>query len=131
MQKLLQLILSGLLAGCGGGGGEESPAGKVAVSTPVTPTVSSTALKNNTVAMTSKFEQFDLYLAQIPEKTSLFISKTIFIKIYTKDGNTLFLGRYLPAIRLQLQVPKHLKSVKIDIFSTDKADPQLTEEIRL
>lgn len=133
MQKFLLIVSSCALAACGGGSGSDSSAANPSSGTPVTPavTATSTALKDNTVAEKAVFTQFIAYLLQLPDKTALFKSSNIYIKLYTSDGRTLFLGRYLPGIPLNLHLPNHVKSLKADIFSTDPADPQLTEEIAL
>jgi len=130
MQKLLLMTTCCVLAACGSGGDSDNNATNTSTSAPAT-TVTSTALKDNTVPEKTTFTQFYSYQLQLPDKTALFKSKNIYLKLYTNDGKTLFLGRYLPAIPLNLHLPNHVKSLKADIFSTDPADPQLTEEIIL
>lgn len=125
MKKSLLCIAVGFLSGCGGGGDSASPSAAAPVK------VATTALKDNTVPDKTVFKQFSGYPLQLPDKTARFKGKDIYIKLYTNDGKTLFLGRYIPAVPLSLHVPNHVKQLKADIFSTEPTDPQLTEEIVL
>lgn len=131
MKKLLLMPLTLSVFACGGGGESSTPAASTATPTSNTAQPPSTALKNNTVASTTRFNQFDTHLTQLPDRTAQFKSQVIYIKLYTKDGDTLYLGRYLPSDRLNFHVPNHITTLFLDIFSADPTDPQLTEEISL
>ncbi|CCQ09232.1 hypothetical protein PALB_690 [Pseudoalteromonas luteoviolacea B = ATCC 29581] len=124
-----------LLVACGGGGESAStpttPVETPVVTVPTQPQPESTALKDNEVAMTTEFNQFATYLTQLPDKTAQFKGTQIFIKVYTHDGNALYLGKLHSNLALSLHLPNHIKSVKIDVFSSDPQDPQITEEITL
>lgn len=131
MQKFLLVLSSCCLIACGGGGGSSTTSSNA--TTPVTPptTAPTSALKDNTVASNASFTQFESFLTQLPNKTAQFKGKSIYIKLYTSDGQTLYLGQYLPDIRLNLHLPNHVKTLRVDIFSTEPTDPQFTEEIVL
>lgn len=137
MKNYHVFLFSFLLSGCGGGSADSPKAEQQ--QTPVTPPVTtpavevpkSTKLVDNSVPDSTEFNQFASALPQIPDKTALFKSKNLYLKVYTNNGNALYLGRYHAAIPIEFHVPNHIKSVKYDIFSTDPTDPQISGEIAL
>lgn len=135
MNKCIVCVSACWLAACGGGGGSTSPATTPSSSTPAPAPVSSapasTALKDHTLATTSQITAFRDYQLQLPNRSSQFRGAPIYVKVYTADGNSLYLGHYEPNRLLGLQLPPHLKVVKVDLFSANPNDPQLSEEISL
>ena len=122
----------GLLSACGGGGSGSSSA-PIAVnpSPPVQQVRPSTALVDNPLPVTTQFNQFNEYLAQLPDKSKFFKGSDVYIKLYIADGSALYLGRLQTISTVQIYLPNHIKSVMVDIFSTDPEDQQITEEITL
>ena len=118
-----------MLFGCGGE--SSSPTPEPSSTAPAQIPAPSTALADNPLSANTEFNQFNEYLAQIPDKSKIFNSSEIYIKLYTADGNTLYLGRLKNITSISIYLPNHIKSVMIDMFSTDPQDPQITEEITL
>lgn len=121
------VFFTAMLFGCGGESSNPIPASTA----PVTISAPSTALADNPISANTELNQFNEYLVQIPDKYKLFNSSEIFIKLYTADGNTLYLGRLHNMTSISIYLPNHIKSVTFDIFSTDPTDPQITEDVIL
>lgn len=128
MQKFFAVIASFCLVACGGGGDDNTTSSN-ANAPRITPP--SGALKDNRVAANVTFNQFESFLIQLPDRTSQFKGDAIYIKLYTRDGQTIYLGQYFPNVLLNLHIPNHVKYLLVDMFSTEPTDPQLTEEIVL
>jgi hypothetical protein len=135
-------MLALMMAGCGGGGATDAPStatqqtqpATTTSTSPTTPTVETpktTKLVDNSVPASTEFNQFTSMLTQIPDKTAEFKSKTIYLKLYTSNGNALYLGRYHAAIPIEIHVPNHIKTLKFDVFSADPTDPQISGELAL
>lgn len=139
MKNLNLCLITLILIGCGGGGaGDTSPSASqqspTSATTPTTPTVEtpkSTKLVDNAVPTSTEFNQFASFLSRIPDNSAEFKSKTIYLKLYTSNGNALYLGRYHASLPIEVHVPNHIKSIKFDMFSADPTDPQISGEITL
>jgi len=137
MKNSLMILTTCLVIGCGGGGStgtSTATASSIAAPAPApapAPIPKTSALTDNKTPITTKFQQFETFVSQLPDKTAQFKDPKIYIKVYVTDGHSLYLGRYDPKTPLSLHLPNHIKSIKVDIFSATSTDPQLTEEIRL
>jgi hypothetical protein len=141
MKNLNLCLLTLILVGCGGGAGDSAPTATqqtqpatTTTTTPSTPTVEtpkSTKFVDNSVPTSTEFNQFASFLSRIPDKTAEFKSKTVYLKLYTSNGNSLYLGRYYASMPIEIHVPNHIKTVKFDVFSADPTDPQISGELAL
>ena len=129
IRTITAIFFTLILFGCGGE--SSSPTPEPSSTAPAQIPAPSTALADNPLSANTEFNQFNEYLAQIPDKLKIFKSSEIYIKLYTADGNTLYLGRLKNIASISIYLPNHIKSVMIDMFSTDPQDPQITEEITL
>lgn len=133
MKKVYYVIATAFLCGCGGGGsdGPTTASSAVPVQTQATQQEPSNKFADNTVDSNTEFYQFQDYIASIPDRMTEFKSNEVYLKLYTQDGNSLYLGRYSTALDLRVHVPNHIKTVNIDIFSSDPTDPVISEELAL
>lgn len=132
MRSMTTLLVTIVLLACGGGeSSSAAPETSALVPAPSQTVTPSTTLADNPLPANTDFNQFNDYLAQLPDKSNLFNSSDIYIKLYMADGSTLFLGRLRTVSTVQIYLPSHIKSVMVDIFSTDPEDQQITEEITL
>ncbi|WP_026377157.1 hypothetical protein [Aestuariibacter salexigens] len=137
--KIFSILLSALfIAGCGGGGDSSNEtvstqtSGSASVSTGTSaPQQNSKKLGDNSAPSNAEFTQFSAFLATLSDQTGEFESQNIYLKLYTDGGNTLYLGRYKPALPIQTHIPNHLTRVYVDIFSNDPSDTTITRELSL
>ncbi|MBD1582139.1 hypothetical protein [Pseudoalteromonas sp. S16_S37] len=129
-----------IVVGCGGSSQEQTnqvntqPQNSVQQITqqtaqPTTPT--STLLIDNLADDKFQFSQFSDHTLVIDPQSYGFSADTVFVKVYTEDGNTLFLGKISGVLNLNLYLENIKSKVIIDMFSIVSGDPQITQEINL
>jgi hypothetical protein len=124
-------ILS-LLTACGGGGESEAPQPSQAASTTqAQPQPQSDKLSDNKAPDNAQFSQFKSQNMEIDISGMGFEANTVFLKIYTLDNKTLFLGKVPNSPSFEFYLPNDVSKVKYDVFSTLKTDPQITKEYEL
>lgn len=134
---LITSIFTISLAACGGGGSEESSPTQVSqvtsASNASTDTTDSQSLKltDNKAAESAQFSQFKSQNMQIDISDLGFEANVVFLKIYTFDNKTLFLGKVPNTPSFEFYLPNDVSKVKYDVFSTLKTDPQITKEYEL
>jgi hypothetical protein len=134
---LITSIFTISLTACGGGGSEESSPTQVSQATSAsnasTDTTDSQSLKltDNKAADNAQFSQFKFQKMQINILGLGFEAKTVFLKIYTQDNKTLFLGKVPNSPNFEFYLPNDVSKIKYDVFSTLKTDPQITKEYEL
>lgn len=145
MKRILTIsALSFILSACGGGGADETSSVKT-TQTPSSDTSSTqtqTQSETQTQTQSSKlidskatdnaqFSQFKSQNMNIDISGLGFEAKTVYLKIYTFDNKTLFLGKVPNSPNFEFYLPNDISKVKYDVFSTVKTDPQITKEYEL
>jgi len=134
---LITSIFTIYLTACGGGGSEESSPTQVSQTTSTskvsTDTTDSQSLKltDNKALDNAQFSQFKSQNMQIDISQLGFEAQTVYLKIYTLDNKTLFLGKVPNSPSFEFYLPNDVNKVKYDVFSILKNDPQITKEYEL
>lgn len=132
MNRILIMSMLSLLTACGGGGEAEAPQpSEAASSTQVQPQPQSDKLSDNKAPDNAQFSQFKSQNMEIDISGLGFEANTVFLKIYTLDNKTLFLGKVPNTPSFEFYLPNDVSKVKYDVFSTLKTDPQITKEYEL
>ena len=132
MKRILIMSILSLLTACGGGGGSEAPQPSQAASTTqAQPQPQSDKLSDNKAPDNAQFSQFKSQNMEIDISGLGFEANTVFLKIYTLDNKTLFLGKVPNSPSFEFYLPNDVSKVKYDVFSTLKTDPQITKEYEL
>ncbi|TLX48016.1 hypothetical protein C1E24_04225 [Pseudoalteromonas phenolica] len=132
MKRILIMSMLSLLTACGGGGETEAPQpSQAASSTQAQPQPQSDKLSDNKAPDNAQFSQFKSQNMEIDISGLGFEAKTVFLKIYTPDNKTLFLGKVPNSPSFEFYLPNNVSKVKYDVFSTLKTDPQITKEYEL
>ncbi len=132
MKRILIMSMLSLLTACGGGGESEAPQpSQAASSTQAQPQPQSDKLSDNKAPDNAQFSQFKSQNMEIDISGLGFEAKTVFLKIYTLDNKTLFLGKVPNSPSFEFYLPNDVSKVKYDVFSTLKVDPQITKEYEL
>ena len=132
MKRILVMSILSLLTACGGGGESEAPQPSQAASTTqAQPQPQSDKLSDNKAPDNAQFSQFKSQNMEIDISGLGFEAKTVFLKIYTLDNKTLFLGKVPNSPSFEFYLPNDVSKVKYDVFSTLKTDPQITKEYEL
>lgn len=143
MKRILTIsALSFILSACGGGGADETSPLKT-TQTPSSDTSStqtqsesqtqpqSNKLIDSKATDNAQFSQFKSQNMNIDISGLGFEAKTVYLKIYTFDNKTLFLGKVPNSPNFEFYLPNDVSKVKYDVFSTVKTDPQITKEYEL
>jgi hypothetical protein len=140
MKQLLISATIFILCGCGGGGSEQSNTPQsTAQSNEPTPQVEqqlpatneSNLLADNPANEQFTFSQFSDHTLIIEPTSYGFSADQVYVKVYTAEGNILFLGKVTGVLNLSLYVENVTKKVFVDMFSTVSGDPQITREFSL
>lgn len=132
MKRILIMSILSLLTACGGGGDSEAPQPSQAASTTqAQPQPQSDKLSDNKAPDNAQFSQFKSQNMEIDISGLGFEANTVFLKIYTLDNKTLFLGKVPNSPSFEFYLPNDVSKVKYDVFSTLKTDPQITKEYEL
>lgn len=137
MKRLLIIPTFSLtLAACGGGSDDGTSPVNTAQppvsDTPSTqPQPESSKLTDNKAADNAQFSQFKSQNMNIDISGLGFEAQTVYLKIYTLDNKTLFLGKVPNSPNFEFYLPNDISKVKYDVFSTLKTDPQITKEYEL
>ncbi|MFY8300902.1 hypothetical protein AAEU28_19210 [Pseudoalteromonas sp. SS15] len=143
MKRILTIsALSFILSACGGGGSDETSSAKTSqtpsndTSSTQTQTQSETQpqsnkLIDNKATDNAQFSQFKSQNMEIDISGLGFEANTVYLKIYTFDNKTLFLGKVPNSPNFEFYLPNDVSKVKYDVFSTVKTDPQITKEYEL
>jgi len=132
MNRILIMSMLSLLTACGGGGEAEAPQpSEAASSTQAQSEPKSDKLSDNKAPDNAQFSQFKSQNMEIDISGLGFEAKTVFLKIYTLDNKTLFLGKVPNSPSFEFYLPNDVSKVKYDVFSTLKTDPQITKEYEL
>lgn len=142
MKRLLfNCLIPIVLTACGGGSESASPATENQSNTSVavdssassenTNQTASNKLVENKAADNAQFTQFKSQNMSIDISGLGFESQSVYLKIYTLDNKTLFLGKVPNSPSFEFYLPNDVSKVKYDVFSTLKSDPQITKEYEL
>lgn len=138
MKRLMIIsIISVSLTACGGGGSSETSPSQTSQTTNTSPVSSnqtetkSSKLTDHKATDNAQFSQFKSQNMNIDISGLGFEAQTVYLKIYTVDNKTLFLGKVPNSTNFEFYLPNDVSKVKYDVFSTVKTDPQITKEYEL
>lgn len=92
---------------------------------------SSSALSQHSAQDNAQFAQFRSHNLNIDITGLGFTAPEVFVKVYTLENQTLFLGKVANTSNFEFYLPNDVTRIKYDVFSVLKADPQITKEVEL